>query len=324
MQVKMEKVKDAQNIMSAAQTGAGLIKQIEEVLNIFRPYKPEIRRFRINYQDRSSEIKYLLQIPPGMGRRTHRKVQLPATTGFRIDEVMDLDTTDILGISYDSEGKMWIFNTGDFPESSRFMVTLKGMVSPDFLNRLVSVNCAANPRKEEDCDCYWIHSALKDVSILEHIWNELDIERVDVGVRIGVERFFSSTIPHAVKERLQTQSKLLTAIERGERNIERLKMDYRRSVKGSKISPTDLVDLMMKLVSGEFFADFVKLDNPFFLGSIEPYRGLTSIIPERVNISVLSYLNFRSPAAKGELTFNRKKYVNAITENVNEFVPSKK
>jgi hypothetical protein len=319
----LEKIPLAKSL-STAQSTIGLVKQISEVLDVFRPYKPEVRRFRIDYLTRTSEIKYLLNIPSGANRKTHRKIELPATTGFRIDEVLDLDTTDLLNIGYDSVGEKWVFNANDFPTSSRFMVTTKGTISSDFLNRLVGVNCAANPTRKEDCDCYWIHSALKDVSILEKIWTELDVERVNVDVRIGVERFFSSAIPESVKQRLKAQKELLTAIQQGQRNIEGLKSKYRYSVKKANISPSDLVDLMMQLVSGDFFSSFISLDKPFVLGTIEPHRELTSVVPERVKVGVLSDLNLQLPAAKGELTFKRKDFTDAVTKSIQTFAPKKK
>lgn len=317
-------VRIPRDAISTAQSTVSLVEQVSKVLEIFRPYTPEVRRFTVDYLTRTSEIKYLLNIPSGVKRITHRKIELPATTGFRIDEVLDLDTTDLLKINYDSNGEKWVFNADDFPNSNRFMVTTKGIISLDFLNRLVAVNCATNPTRREECDCYWIHSAIKDVSILEKIWEELDVERVNVDVRIAVERFFSSAIPEPVKERLKIQSELLDAIRRGERNIEGLKLKYRHSAIKAKISPTDLVDLLMSLVSGEFFSNFISLDKPFVLGSIEPHRELTSFIPERVKVNVLSDLNFQLPAAKGELTFKRKDFTDAVTTGIKTFVPKRK
>lgn len=76
---------------------------------------------------------------------------------------------------------------------------------------------------------------------------------------------------------------------------------------------------MMKLVSGEFFSSYVTLDKPFELGSIEPHKELTSIIPERVKIGVLTDLNLDLPAVKGELSFMRKDFTDAVTKNVESF-----
>jgi hypothetical protein len=313
----LNEIKDSEKIFT-------LLKQINEIFDAFRPYSPEVKRFRINYLERSSEIKYLLNIPSGITRKTHRKVELPATTGFKITEVLDLDTIELLNIIFDPIGRKWVVNVDNFPDSEKFMVTLKGSVSPEFLDRLVSVKCALNPTRRGDNDLYWIHSTLKDVSILERIWDELDIERVNVDVRIGVERYFSSVIPQEIKERFQVQKELLDAIERGERNIEGLKYKYRYAASRTRISPNELLDIFMKLVSGEFFSGFIKIDFPFFLGSIEPQKELTSIIPEKVKVSVLSDLNFKLPAAQGELVFERKRYVDAVEKSIEEFIPSKR
>ena len=87
------------------------------------------------------EIKYLLTIPSGARRLTHNTIELPATTGFKIDEVLDLDTTKILKVDYDTTAEKWIFKANDFPKSERFLVTTKGSISTDFLDKLVGVNC---------------------------------------------------------------------------------------------------------------------------------------------------------------------------------------
>lgn len=312
---------DVSKALSNAQTAATLVKQLGEIAECFRPYKPEVRRFRIDYLDKGSEIKYLLSIPSGAQRMLHRKVELPATTGFQIYEVLDLDTSDMLAISFDNVEKKWVCDLGKFPSSERFMVTVKGRVSPDFLDRIVSVKAAANPSKEGELDKYWIHSALKDVSILEKIWDELDVDRVNVDVRIGVERIFASAIPGEIKSRLQAQKELLDAIGRGERNLERFQREYRRWYTITKVSPSDLLDLMMGLVSGEFFGGFVAISDPFVLGAIEPIKQLTAIVPERVKVTVQSDLNFRAPAAKGDLTFERKRYVDVVSEKIDKLAP---
>jgi hypothetical protein len=82
--------------------------------------------------------------------------------------------------------------------------------------------------------------------------------------------------------------------------------------------------LMMKLVSGDFFSNYVNIDEPFELGTIEPHKELTSIIPERVKINVSADLNLQLPAAKGELTFKRKDFTDAVTKSVEPFTTKKK
>ena len=43
-----------------------------------------------------------------------------------------------------------------------------------------------------------------------------------------------------------------------------------------------------------------------------------------VNVGVISDLNFKQPAAKEQLMFQRKNYVKAVTTVIEEFLPSKK
>jgi len=279
----------------------------------FRPYEPEVRRFRIDYLDKGSEIKYLIRIPAGLSRKLHRKVSIPATIGFRIDEIMDLDTTQLLGFSFDSNGNSWNFDADQFPNSERFLITLKGKVSNDLLARLVSVKVATDPSRQDGIERFWVHSALRDASILQRVWDELDLDRVSCDVRIGVERLFTSVIPHEVKNALLIQKQLLNAIAHGERNIEGLKSRYRAQQRRTKASPADLLELVMKLVSGDFVIDYVKVSSPYVLGLIEPVKALTAIIPEKLKVGVQTDLNFQVPAAKGDVVFERGNYSQSIS-----------
>jgi len=315
----MVSIDDIQKALNVAETSSGLVKMIDDLFEVFRPYKPEIRKFRIDYTDNSSEIKYLLHMPIGIRRKTHRTVELPARTGFRIDEVLDLDTAEMLDIHFDRAGNKWIVNTNKFPRSERFLVTLKGKVSDQFLYTLVSVDCATDPTSRDEDDIYWIHSALKDVSILEKLWHELNVEKVHADVRIGVDRFFSSAIPKDISERFKARDRLLTAIATGQRNIEYLKHDYRRRHGQSKISASELVDIFTKMVSGEFFRSYIQVDEPFNVGDIEPFRKFTSMIPERVKVSVRTDLDFKIPAARGTLKFERKRYEESVVEMADKY-----
>lgn len=320
----MDELKVIKDVLSTSQSGITLAKQIDGLFDAFRPFRPEVKRFRINYSDKSSEIKYLLTLPSGLKRRTHRKIELPVTTGFKIDEVLDLYSTNLLNVDFDSTGNKWVFDANKFPKSEKFLITVKGNVTKDFLDRLVSVKCAKNPTKKDDLDCYWIHSALKDVSVFEKIWDELDIEEVNTDVRIGVERFFGSAIPEKIKKRFEAQRDLLVAVQQGQRNIDKLKYRYRHATMNTNISPSEIMDLVTRLASGEFFSDFVGLDAPFTLGSIRPKGKYAALIPEGVMVDVITDLNYKSPAAKGNLTFERKKYVAKIIETINTFDTSSK
>lgn len=300
----------------AVNSSVGFFKQVEDVLKIFEPYKPVVKRFRIDYLDRSSEIKYLLHIPPGIRRLTKRIVELPATTGFIIDEVFDLDIQEMQDVVYIQDDKKYVVNAKELSSSEYFLITLKGRVSNEFLNSLVTVNCAVNPTRVEEDDCYWVHSALKDVSILERVWDELNVDRVNADVKIGVERLFSSTIPKDIRDRLAIQKRLLDAIASRERNRARIEYEYRRALVRSRISPRELYDLIVRLSTGEYFSQYIMVDDPFKMGIVEPLKETASLIPNAVKVEVSTDLNFQIPAVQGNLVFKRGNYETSIEEEI--------
>ncbi len=311
--------------LSAATTGAAILKQLNEVAERLKPFKPEVRSFRIDHLERSSEVKYLLWIPNGIRRTLRRRIDIPAIAGFRFDEMWDADRFELVNFCWGFQDNAWVLDLGKLPSSERYWLTMKGRLSNDFLDKLVSVRAAENPSKEGNLDKYWVHSALKDVSILQKIWNELNIEQVNADVRIGVERIFTSTIPKEIQERLQLQSRLLDAIATGNRNLEQtLKYRYRKMQMTPVVSPSELYELLLNLVSGDFFSSFVKVDHPFVLGNIEPIKRLTNLVPEKVKVGVQTDLSFNMPVAKGNLCFQRQQYLDSVTNRIKDLLPKKK
>ena len=209
--------------------------------------------------------------------------------------------------------------------SERYWLTVRGHVPSEFLERLVIVKAAGNPTLEEGVEKYWVHSAIRDVRLLESIWKDLNVERVNVDVRIGVERFFTSAIPNEVKKRLSVQKELLEAIARGDRGREeKLKYAYRSIPRTSRITPQEIYNLLMRLISGEFFSPFLRVTPPFILGVIEPEIKPAVLIPERVRVGAQTDLSYSLPAVKGDLNFMRKEYVESIEHEIERSLPVKR
>jgi hypothetical protein len=313
------------DIVAAAKTTEILLNQLREVSEKLKPFKPDVKSFRIDYLGKNSEIKYFLLIPAGVRRMLTRKIEIPAIMGFRFDEMWDLDNMESVDFCWGFDGNKWLLDVSKLPSSEKYWLTMKGKVSTEFLNQLVSVKAAENPCREGEIDKYWIHSALKDTEILQKIWTELNIEQVNADVRIGVERFFTSAIPKEIKDRLALQKQLLSAISSGNRNYEqRLKYRYRRMARTPMLSPSELYELFSSLASGEFFSSFVKVNQPFVLNNIEPVRNLTVVVPEKVKVGVQTDLGYKMPAAKGDLYFQRRQYQDSVSSKVKEMLPKKK
>jgi len=305
--------------LAAAQTADVLLKQLKEIEQQLKPFKPDVKSFRIDYINKNSEVKFLLYVPEGYRRRLSGKVEIPLPTGFRFDEMWDLDKLTSVGYSWGFDGKKWFLDVGKLPNSEKYLLTVKGKVGDEFLNQIVSVRAAENPCKVGELDKFWIHSALKDVDILRRLWSELNVERVNADVRIGVERIFTSAIPRAVKEFFELQKELLMSIKSGNRDLEqKLRFRYRKQTKTRLVSPSELFELLKGFVTGDFFGDFVSVSQPFVLNEIEALRDPTSIVPEKVKVGVLTDLDYKTPTAKGDLAFHRRKFEESVSKKIRE------
>ena len=313
--------------MNQVEAGIAIAREAASLMKYLQPFESEVLSFRIDHINKSSEIKYLLSIPTGIQRTTRRKIEIPATSGFRVYEMWDLDQIKKVDSiwEFDQGNNKWVLDPKKLPNSDRYWLTMKGNVSKEFLDKLVTVKTAENPTVEKGVEKYWLHSAIRDVRLLETIWKDLNIERVNLDVRIGVERFFTSAVPKEVIKRLQIQRELLDAIASGDRSREeRLKFAYRAFPRSSRITPQELYNLIQRLVSGEFFSSFVHVTPPFVIGSIEPITQPTVLVPEKVKVGAQTDLGFNLPVVKGDLNFERKQYVESISHEIGESLPVKK
>jgi hypothetical protein len=309
--------------IALAQATKELLKDLNVLSEQLKPFNPDVKSFRIDYLGRNSEVKYLLLIPNGIRRQLKRKVEIPAITGFRFYEMWDLDKLEIVNSPWAFNGEKWVLDVTKLPSSEKYSLTVKGRISKEFLEQLVSVKAAENPSRQEEKDFYWIHSALTNAEAFKKIWTELNVEQVNANVRIGVERMFTSTIPEGIKEKLGLQQKLLGAIASGNRDEEqRLKIKY-RTMKG-KLAPSELSDLFIRLASGDFFADYVTVEQPYVMNAIEPIKEIGTVVPEKVKVGVQTDLTYKNPTAKGNLCFLRHKYSLAVSEKVKEVLPKRR
>ncbi len=161
--------------LSIIQAADILIKQLTEVSEQLKAFDASIKSFRIDYLGKDSEVRYLLLIPDGIRRQVHRKIEIPAITGFRFDEMWDLDKMVPVDSSWAYNGDKWVLDVTKLPSSERYWLTVRGKITKDFLDQLVSVKVAENPSREAEEDKYWIHSAMKNVEFFERIWTDLNI-----------------------------------------------------------------------------------------------------------------------------------------------------
>jgi hypothetical protein len=300
-------VSDIAQGTGVVKTGLGIVKEIESLLDKLKPYKPEMKTMTVDYRDCSSKLKLVMRIPDGI-KRDIRYVEIPAYSGYKIEEVYD-DSFNKIKINWVELNGKWVANPHEFGKAEKFLVAMKGSISKDALNELVSLQVPRDPKRDKEIETYWLHSAIKDMSALEKLYDDLLIEKVNISVKVGVERAFTSSIPQEIKDMLEARRKFMDAVTVRDRNKEfktgRALQHAEREA--GKVTIAKIQDIIGGLISGDVFAGYVKADNPYLVDAISPTTTL-SLIPDQINVGVSTDLRFDRPAAQGNLTFEYAKF----------------
>lgn len=289
----------------------------QKTYDFFKPYKPEIKKMRINYKDQTSEIRLLLSIPDTIKRKVS-KIEVPAYSNFHIHEMMDEIFTSLpVSDLWRYENEKWILNAKLLPPSEKFFLILRGRFPKNIISKIVRVQEARNRDQSDEEDKYWLDCMIRDVELLEKVWTALEVEDVDVGVKVGIDRCFSSAIPHDYRKKIEAVQKFLASgYERDREKLGRAwrNLRYAQSLKG--VSVDDLMNLFTKLTSGELFSTYVYADDPYDLGPIKRDEKFKGPFPEKMMVEALTDLNLKQNTATGFLTFKKKKYTDTIKEAV--------
>jgi len=304
---------EAKDLISSGKEAFSILRELDRIRRALGPFRPDVKSLLINYRDRSSEMKTLIHVPDDL-RRELRDVEIPAYEGYVITETFDAESMNRLEHPWLLQNGKWILDPTRLPRSEKYFVIMKGRVGSDILKQLVAVTAPSSPRCYDDRDAYWIHSAIRDPTILEKIWADLEVEDVSVDVRVGVERSFASGIPKDVRRALEAERDIMRAISSGDRDEEaRAKYRYRLATRTTRVTHAEIYQTVSKLVSGEIFRGFVTVDPPYELCSIAPTQ-MGTLIPEKVAVGVETDLNLKRQAAQGTLLFMKKQFADKVSQ----------
>ena len=269
----------------------------------------------INYRNLNAEIELVLFMSDKI-KRKFEKVEIPAYQNFKISDMRDESFNKMEGLWYLENGK-WKLNTSKLSSSEKYLLTLKGMVPKDTLSKIVFVQPSANRDQTEEFDRYWLSSMIKNVDILEKIWDSVNVDDVTANINIGIERCFSTTIPKDLKERVNATRRWLQAGHHRDREeVVRAWSELHRAEGKFSISIDDLMKMIHSLTSDNTFLKYLSIDEPYTLGEIRRQETYKGSFPEKMYTEASTFLNLKQPAAKGYLCFNKKDYTEKIE---NEF-----
>lgn len=280
----------------------------------FEPFKPETTHVSISYREQLCEMRLHIHVPEGIRRHTG-KVEIVKSPQFQIREILDLRTCSRVTQPgfYIEDGK-WKLDASKLPASEDYLVFLEGRIDSAVLSKIVRVQPSRNRDQTQDVDRYWLDSMISDVTILEKVWKQLEVQDINIGVRVSIDNAFSSALPFDLKEKAEATQRLLeSAKSKGRDEVFNDLMVYRHTAKKSTLSIDKVVMMAQRLSSPDRFTDFVSVDPPYRLGGILHDDGVRrKPFPEIVNVNARTDLDFKSPIATGYLTFDKKTYIQNV------------
>lgn len=294
----------------------------EKVKAHFKPFKPDITHVSINYREQTCEVKQHIYVPNDV-RRRYNKVKIPNYPGFRIKDIMS-STFEFVNDSFALVDGEWQFSADKLPKSEQYLVTLEGALNKKILDEIVRVQPAKNRDQTEEFDRYWLDVMIRDADIWERVWNFLEIHNVEVKVNVALERAFTAYYPEDLKQRIRATQKFLSVgrtINREEMN--RAWLEYRKSVRVPILSE-GIFDVSKQLLEPSVFPQYLEVDFPFTIGRvIDDATGLDKRLPDRIQVTALTALDYKRRASTGYLTFKKKNFIDVIRDSLGSILENR-
>lgn len=300
-------------ISAGAAASSAFIGWYDKVKELFSDFRPETRTMSIDFARRTSQIGFQITVPEGW-RKHSRKIKIPALPGYNILRMTDE--------GFQEQKHLWglidgnfVLNANQLPASERYLVVMEGNVDENALKNLVFIKPAANRDNDDKNDRYWLESSIKQPGILEKMYQDLEIEEVNFGVKINIDKMFGLTIPKEVQEKTDAIKNLLkTSSSEFDRNkLVRAAIEYKKQERASpSFDPGNFFRLIQRVTAGDVISKYVDIDRPYDLGSIHQPEKYVGVIPQSINVQAITRLTLRSPMADGYLIFKRELYMEKL------------
>lgn len=288
---------------------------IPKVIDKLHGYKPEIKNMSINYRNRNAEIDLRINIP----EHRIRKIEIPRYQNFQICHMMDqtftrVDLDNLISI----DTKKIKIDCSKLPPSDYFLLKMKGQMPPESLDEIVYIQQSKSKDRKENTDKYWLNSMIRNVEMLEDLWDGLNVDNVTAGVNIGIERYLSSKIPTKIAKGLEALQKW-ASVGYGSNRNDVWPAYMRLQQVDTNISVKEIYELIHTLTATDFFSEFVYVDSPYNLGKIkneEPFKTL----PEHMYVEACTRLTLKKPIVDGFMTFKRGDYIDSVERKFKELL----
>ncbi|WP_371801691.1 hypothetical protein [Candidatus Lokiarchaeum ossiferum] len=290
-----------------------LINWLPNVFKAFKNFKPEMQKFQINYREKTSEIYYKVNMGSDSIRKKLAKIEVPNSGNYSFKAIFDEGWTDYSRIvKIDRNTNSYVFSPKDLPSSQFYMVILKGLIDPDGLKRIVHVQPAANQSSTKIFDKYWLQASIRDIRMMENLYKALEIEDINCGVNIAIDKYFSAEIPKELRKTAEIIQKFMLAAQGKDRRELFTAWNQYRTMSSSDSNLEKLYENIFDKVK---LKEFISVDQPFQIGKVGPHK-MENYLPISFKTEALTKLTLDNPQASGYLKFHKKKFTAAIDAHV--------
>jgi len=298
------------SISAAVVAITGVYDKIKEH---FMDFKPETRSMSINFSRKSSQMGFQITVPEGW-RKSHKKIKIPAMAGYKVLRMTDEGFCEHRHL-WKFDGENFVLNANELPASEKYLVEIDGTVDESILKDLVYIKPAANRDNDDENDKYWLDSSIKWPRALEKIYDDLEIDEVNFGVMIDIDKMFGLTIPPEVKNKASSIQRLLkvssTNFDRNQ--LIHAALDYRKQEKIAPLfDPGNFFRIVQRLTAKDTIRQHISIDQPYDVGNINQPEKYVGIVPQNVEVQAITRLTLRTPTANGYLMFKREKYMDKL------------
>lgn len=297
--------------MSLSASPIDVLVWFDKIKGYFKDFRPEAKSMTINFTRKTSDIGLAIKVDEGF-RKNHNKIKIPAYPGFEIVQMHDATFNQIKSL-WKLVNDEWILDAKDLPPSDGYFIKLEGAIDGKSLQDLVHIKPSINRDSDDEHDKYWLDASLKNPKKLEEIWTELQIDELNVGIKIDVNKLFGLKIPQEIKDKSDAVQKFLTAGKQGDRGLLFNAMhDYKKQEKKTPFHTDDFLRAMRNLTARDTLLDYLSVEKSYSIGDIEHPTKYDGLIPQDVKVQALTTLTLQEPQSIGYLTLRKKLYLEKI------------
>ena len=298
-----------------------MIGWYDRIKEQFTDFKPETRTMSVNFSRGVSQIGFQVTVPAGL-RKNKRKIKIPAMEGYQILRMVDEGFREQKQLWKLSEG-YFVLDAKSLPTSERYLIEMEGTVDEHVLKDFVYIKPAANRDNDDKNDRYWLEASIKKPNTLEKIYTDLEIDDINVGVVINIDKMFGLTVPQEVQEKTIAVNKLLKASgSQFDRNLlYRAATEYRRQERIlPSYDPQNFFRIIQRVTAQDLIRQHVNVERPYDIGNIDRPEKYVNIIPQSINVQAITRLTLQTPIANGYLVFMREKYMEKLRAEFKKLV----